>query len=69
MLLGSTPFASTDAGAVDARLSPYGKTLLVDGSAAKVLASFAVQGGELNELASSPTPLPANAFAAGIVTD
>jgi 6-phosphogluconolactonase (cycloisomerase 2 family) len=69
VLLGSTPFGSAGAGAVDARLSPDGKTLLVDGSAAKVVASFAVNGGELTELASSPTPLPANAFAAGIVTD
>jgi 6-phosphogluconolactonase len=69
VLLGSTPFGSAGAGAVDARLSPDGKTLLVDGSAAKVIASFAVNDGELTELQSSPTPLPANAFAAGIVTD
>ena len=67
-LLGSTPFGSAGAGAVDARLSPDGSTLLVDGSAARVVASFAVNGGSLTPLASSPTPLPANAFAAGIVT-
>jgi 6-phosphogluconolactonase (cycloisomerase 2 family) len=69
VLLGSTPFGVAGAGAVDARLSPDGKTLLVDGSKAGVIASFAVKGGELTELASSPTPLPAGAFAAGLVTD
>ncbi len=69
VLLGSTPFGSAGAGAVDARLSPDGKTLLVDGSKAGVVASFAVSGGSLTQLASSPTPLPAGAFAAGIVTD
>jgi 6-phosphogluconolactonase len=69
VLLGSTAFGSAGAGAVDARLSPDGKTLLVDGSKANVVASFAVNGGELTQLGSSPTPLPAGAFAAGIVTD
>jgi 6-phosphogluconolactonase len=69
VLLGSTPFGSAGAGAVDARLSPDGKTLLVDGSKAGVIASFVVSGGSHTELASAPTPLPAGAFAAGIVTD
>jgi len=69
VLLGSTEFGSAGAGAVDARLSPDGMTLLVDGSKAGVIASFAVNGGSLTELASSPTPLPTGAFAAGIVTD
>lgn len=69
VLLGSTPFGSAGAGAVDERLSPDGKTLLVNGSKADVIASFAVNGGELTTLASSPTPLPAGAFAAGLVTD
>jgi 6-phosphogluconolactonase len=69
VLLGSTPFGSAGAGAVDARLSPDGKTLLVDGSKAGVIASFAVNGGSLTELASSPTLLPPGAVAAGIVTD
>jgi len=69
VLLGSTEFGSAGAGAVDERLSPDGKTLLVDGSKAGVIASFAVNGGSLTELASSPTPLPTGAFAAGIVTD
>jgi 6-phosphogluconolactonase len=69
VLLASTPFGVTGAGAVDARLSPDGRTLLVDGSKAGMIASFAVKGGELTELASSPTVLPAGAFAAGLVTD
>lgn len=69
VLLGSTPFGSAGAGAVDARLSPDGKTLLVDASKADVVASFAVNGGELTQLESSPTPLPPRAAAAGIVAD
>jgi 6-phosphogluconolactonase len=69
VLLGSTPFGSAGAGAVDARLSPDGRTLLVNGSKANAIASFAVSGGNLAELASSPTPLPAGAVASGIVVD
>jgi len=69
VLLGSTPFGSAGAGAVDARLSPDGRTLLVNGSKANVIASFAVNGGNLTELASSPTPLPAGAVASGIVVN
>jgi 6-phosphogluconolactonase (cycloisomerase 2 family) len=68
-LLGSTPFGSAGAGAVDARLSPDGRTLLVNGSKANVVASFAVNGGNLTELASSPTPLPTGAIASGIVVN
>jgi 6-phosphogluconolactonase len=66
-LLGSTPFGAAGAGAVDARLSPDGRTLLVNGSKADVIASFAVSGGNLTELASSPTPLPPSAVASGLV--
>jgi 6-phosphogluconolactonase len=69
VLLGSTSFGVVGAGAVDLRLSPDGRTLLVDGSKANVIASFAVSGGELSELAGSPTALPTGAFAAGLVTD
>jgi 6-phosphogluconolactonase len=68
-LLGSTPFGSVGAGAVDARLSPDGRTLLVNGSKANVVASFAVDGGSLTELPSSPTPLPPGAVASGIIVD
>jgi 6-phosphogluconolactonase len=69
VLIGSLPIGSAGAGAVDARLSPDGRTLLVDGSKANAIASFAVSGGNLTELSSSPAPLPPGAFAAGIVTD
>jgi 6-phosphogluconolactonase len=56
------------AGAIDARLSPDGKYLLVDGSGAHIVSVFAVNGGNLTELPSSPTPLPAGVTApAGIV--
>ena len=45
-------------GDVDLRLSPDGKTLFVNGSGADVVAAFAVNGGELTQLASSPAPCP-----------
>jgi 6-phosphogluconolactonase len=68
-LLGSTSLGLVSAGAVDLRLSPDGKTLLLDESKAQQVASFEVDGGELTQLASSPTALPEGAFAAGLVTD
>ena len=67
-LLGSTPVSgSGGVGAVDARLSPDGRTLYVDESAVGEVGAFAVNGGRLTELATSPTPLPAGATPAGIV--
>ena len=65
-LIGST--AITGGGAdIDARLSPDGKYLLVDGSGMHFVSVFAVNGGTLTELPSSPTPLPASVTAsAGI---
>jgi 6-phosphogluconolactonase (cycloisomerase 2 family) len=67
-LLGSTPVkASGGAGAVDARLSPNGHTLYVDESKAGAVGAFAVSGGNLTELSSSPTSLPTGATPAGIV--
>jgi hypothetical protein len=65
-LIGST--AITGGGAdIDARLSPDGKYLLVDGSGMHFVSVFAVNGGTLTELPGSPTPLPASATAsAGI---
>ena len=67
-LLGSTPVsASGGVGAVDARLSPDGRTLFVDESRIGAVGAFAVHGGNLTELASSPTSLPAGATPAGIV--
>jgi len=67
-LLGSTPAGATGGvGAVDARLSPDGRTLFVDESRIGAVGAFAVTGGNLTELSSSPTSLPAGAAPAGIV--
>ena len=53
---------------IDARLSPDGRYLLVDGSGMHFVSVFAVNGGTLTELAGSPTPLPsAVTSSAGIV--
>jgi len=68
ILLGSTAVkASGGVGAVDARLSPDGRTLYVDESKIGAVGVFAVDGGSLTELASSPVSLPAGATPAGIV--
>ncbi|MCW2911602.1 MAG: hypothetical protein JWL68_6391 [Actinomycetia bacterium] len=67
VLTGSTPISGGGAD-IDARLSPDGKTLSVDGSGNHILSVFAVHGGTLTELPSSPTPLPAGGSPAGIVT-
>jgi 6-phosphogluconolactonase (cycloisomerase 2 family) len=65
-LIGS--FAISGGGAdIDARLSPDGKYLLVDGSGHNVVSVFAVSGGNLTEVSSSPTALPAGASSSGIV--
>jgi 6-phosphogluconolactonase (cycloisomerase 2 family) len=67
-LLGNTAVSTSGGvGAVDARLSPDGSTLFVDESRVGSVAAFAVSGGSLTELASSPTALPAGAAAAGLV--
>ncbi len=67
-LLGSTPVGATGGvGAVDARLSPDGRTLYIDESRIGAVGAFAVNGGNLTELASSPTSLPAGATPAGVV--
>jgi 6-phosphogluconolactonase (cycloisomerase 2 family) len=65
-LVGSTPITGGGAD-IDARLSPDGSTLTVDGAGAHILSVFAVNGGTLTELPSSPTPLPAGGAPAGIV--
>ena len=57
-LIGSTPINGGGAD-IDARLSPDGKYLLVDGSGMHFISVFAVNGGSLTEVPSSPTPLPA----------
>jgi 6-phosphogluconolactonase len=67
-LLGSTPVGSTGGlGAVDARLSPGGGYLYVDESRIGSVGIFAVSGGSLTELSSSPVALPVGATPAGIV--
>jgi 6-phosphogluconolactonase len=67
-LLGSTAVkASGGVGAVDARLSPDGRTLYVDESKIGAVGAFAVHGGDLTELASSPVSLPTGATPAGLV--
>ncbi len=64
-LLGSTPVSGqAGVGAVDARLSPDGRTLYVDESAAHALGVFAVSGGQLTEQGS--VALPAGAASAGL---
>ena len=69
-LLGSTPVGATGGvGAVDARLSPNGAYLFVDESRIGAVGAFAVNGGTLTELATSPTSLPADATPAGIVAN
>jgi 6-phosphogluconolactonase (cycloisomerase 2 family) len=69
-LLGSTPVkASGGVGAVDPRLSPGGRFLYVNESTLGAVGIFAVKGGNLTELASSPISLPAGATPAGIAVN
>jgi 6-phosphogluconolactonase len=69
-LLGSTPVAATGGvGAVDARLSPDGRFLYVDESRIGKVGAFAVNGGNLTELGTSPFTLPAGATPAGIAVN
>jgi 6-phosphogluconolactonase (cycloisomerase 2 family) len=69
-LLGSTPVSSSGGvGAVDARLTPDGGVLYVDESRINSVACFSVDGGDLAELSSSPTALPAGATPAGIAVN
>jgi hypothetical protein len=44
-----------------------GQQLLVDGSGNHILSVFDVNGGQLTEVPSSPTPLPAGGSGSGIV--
>ena len=64
-LLGSTPFNGK--GAFDARLAPDGATLWVVDDGSNAVSGLAVNGGDLSELPSSPTSLPAGAAPFGIV--
>ncbi|UQX89271.1 beta-propeller fold lactonase family protein [Jatrophihabitans telluris] len=64
-LLGSTAFTN-GVGAVDARLSPDGRFLSVTGGRGHVVSTFAVDGGTLTELPSSPVALPASGAPTGL---
>ena len=64
-LLGSTPFSGK--GSFDARLAPDGGTLWVVNDGSDTVSGLTVSGGNLTELASSPTALPAGAAPFGIV--
>jgi 6-phosphogluconolactonase (cycloisomerase 2 family) len=69
-LLGSAPVGENGGvGAVDARLSPDGRYLFVDESKIGAVGAFAVNGGNLTELATSPASLPAGATPAGIAVN
>jgi 6-phosphogluconolactonase len=66
-LLGSTPFSSgTGIRPFDARLDASGDYLYVVDAAIASVSGFAVNGGSLSELASSPAALPAGATPFGI---
>jgi 6-phosphogluconolactonase len=70
ILLGSTAVGDTGGvGAVDARLSPDGRTLYVDESRIASVGEFDVHGGDLTELPGSPVALPAGAAPAGLATN
>ena len=66
-LLGATSFNSgTGIGPFDARLDVAGDHLFVVDAAIASVSGFAVSGGSLTELGSSPTALPAGATPFGI---
>jgi 6-phosphogluconolactonase len=69
-LLGTTATnATTEKGPIDLRLSPDGHDLyVVDGGAAAV-SSFAVHGGSLTPLTSSPIAAPAGSSPVGVVVN
>jgi 6-phosphogluconolactonase (cycloisomerase 2 family) len=68
-LVGSTLVSKTaGVGATDPSVSPDGRTLYVNESRVGTVGAFAIDGGTLTELPSSPVSLPAGAHPAGIVT-
>jgi 6-phosphogluconolactonase len=68
-LIGSTPFKAGTMAPEDARLSPDGGTLWVVDTKSDAVSGFTVHNGDLTELASSPTSLPAGATPFGIVVN
>jgi 6-phosphogluconolactonase len=70
VFLGSTPFNGPSTLAPeDARLAPDGGTLWVVDSGGRAVSGFRVFGGDLVELTSSPSPLPADSAPFGIVVN
>ena len=68
-LIGSTVVSNTaGVGATDPSVSPDGRTLYVNESRVGTVGAFAINGGTLTELPSSPVSLPAGIHPAGIVT-
>jgi 6-phosphogluconolactonase (cycloisomerase 2 family) len=66
-LLGSTPFSSgVGIRPFDARLDVDGNYLYVVDAALDAVSIFAVDGGSLTELSSSPAALPAGATPFGV---
>jgi hypothetical protein len=66
-LIGSTPFNSgTGIRPFDARLDAASDHLYVVDAAIASVSGFAVSGGSLSELGSSPTALPTGATPFGI---
>ena len=66
--IGSSPFPDGQTAPCWVEISHDGKYLLVDGSGMHFVSVFAVSGGTLTEVPSSPTPLPAGVTSsAGIV--
>jgi 6-phosphogluconolactonase len=69
-LIGSTSVSATGGvGAVDPGITPDGRTLYINESRIARVGEFAVDGGNLTELASSPVALPAGATPAGIAVN
>jgi phage replication-related protein YjqB (UPF0714/DUF867 family) len=62
---GSTTVKGNNPGPLDAEVSPDGRMMYANESAAHAVGVFAVHGGDLTELQSSPVALPAGATAAG----
>lgn len=69
-LLGSTALdPTTEAGPIDLRLAPNGRSLYVVDGGAAAISEFAVHGGQLTPLGGSPISVPKAAAPVGIVVD
>jgi 6-phosphogluconolactonase (cycloisomerase 2 family) len=69
LLNASTTFGGGVHGEEDARLDPSGANLYVVDSGSNKVSAFAVNGGTLTEIPSSPVSLPSGATPFGIVVD